>query len=102
MAYSKQGKYDEAIKLFEEIIQIDKKTVGTNHLNFSTHLNNLGGVYYEQGKYNKALPLIKEAYQVRVRLLGENHPVVKDIKKGIENCQREIKEQASLIVPYKN
>jgi len=100
--YSEQGNYIEAIKLYEESLNIIKETLGKNHLSYSNRLSNLASVYAIQGKYQKALSLYKESYKVGIKILGKNHYRIDRIKNDIEACQLMIKEQASLIVPYKN
>ncbi len=101
LAYQAQGKYNKAIELYEESLNVIKETLGTKHLNYSFSLYNLAWIFEEQKKYQKALQLLEEAYSICIKILGRNHNRTKDIKKGIEMCQEKIKEQASLIVPYK-
>ena len=44
----------EAIELYKQALLIDEKTIGKEHPDYATHLNNLAGVYVNQGKYDDA------------------------------------------------
>jgi tetratricopeptide (TPR) repeat protein len=72
--YYLQGKYNEAIKLFLEAIEIDKKTIGIEHPNYAIRLNNLAMVYYSQGKYNEAIKLYLETIEIAKKTIGIEHP----------------------------
>lgn len=96
-----QGRYDEAETLFREAIGIVKGTFGDKHISYATGLSNLANLYYDQKKYREALHLVKEAYQICLKILGKKHFQTQDFKKGLDMCQTKIKEQLSLIVPYK-
>ncbi len=72
--YRSQGKYDEAIKLFLEAIEIDKKTIGIEHPEYAEYLNNLAGVYQSQGKYDEAIKLYLEAIEIARKTIGIEHP----------------------------
>jgi tetratricopeptide (TPR) repeat protein len=72
--YYSQGKYDEAIKLYLEAIEIDKKTIGIEHPNYAICLNNLAMVYNSQGKYDEAIKLYLEAIEIGKKTIGIEHP----------------------------
>ena len=56
-------------------MEIQRKTLGENHPNYATALNNLAGYYASLGDYNKAVELGTMAMNIRKEALGENHPV---------------------------
>jgi tetratricopeptide (TPR) repeat protein len=74
LVYDSQGKYDEAIKLYLESIEIDKKTIGIEHPDYATRLNNLAGVYKAQGKDDEAIKLYLEAIEIDKKTIGIEHP----------------------------
>jgi tetratricopeptide (TPR) repeat protein len=56
-----QGKYQEAIPLAEELVAMNKRTLGPDHPSTVTSLNNLAALYRAMGAYEKAEPLYQQA-----------------------------------------
>lgn len=73
LVYTEQGKYDEAIWLYKQVIEIDEKTIGKEHHNYAKHLNNLALVYDSQGKYDEAIELCKKAIEIGEKTVGKEH-----------------------------
>jgi tetratricopeptide (TPR) repeat protein len=69
-----QGKYDEALPLAEQALQIRKKLLGNEHWITSTSLIDLGWLYREKGDNARAETLYQQALTLRKRVLGEDHP----------------------------
>lgn len=74
--YYLQGSYDDAIPLYEKVLDIRVKTLGEDHLLVATSLNNLAGSYCLKSRYDDAIPLFKKALDIRKKTLGERHPDV--------------------------
>jgi tetratricopeptide (TPR) repeat protein len=74
LVYYAQGKYDEAIKLYQEALEIAKKTIGTEHSEYATRLHNLAYVYYIQGKYQETIKLYQEVLEIDKKTIGTEHP----------------------------
>jgi tetratricopeptide (TPR) repeat protein len=72
--YCTMRKYDEAEKLCQEAIGIDKNTIGPNHPNYANHLNALGLVYQMKENYDEAKKLYQEAIKIGKNTIGTNHP----------------------------
>jgi tetratricopeptide (TPR) repeat protein len=72
--YQSQQKYNQAEKLFQEAIEINKKTIGTNNIDFAISLNNLAIVYRLQKKYTEAESLFQEAVKIGKNSGETNHP----------------------------
>ena len=64
--YTKQGKYEESIKLYEESIQL-YKSIGDS-LNICKFLQNLYVAYSVIGDYNKAFACLEESYPIALSL----------------------------------
>lgn len=75
LAYKELGKYNEAVNLFRESINIAQQIFGVNHPDYATCLNNLALVYRSQGKYNEAMKLYKKSIDIDGKSLGTNHPL---------------------------
>ncbi len=44
-AYERKGAYDQALKYYKEALEIRKSTIGHNHPNTATSLNNIGSAF---------------------------------------------------------
>ncbi|MBR5082193.1 MAG: tetratricopeptide repeat protein [Bacteroidales bacterium] len=73
IAYMKQDSISSAINMLLKAIEIEKATVGNNHLSMATHCNNIGVLYYRQKEYQQALPYLREALTIRKNILGDVH-----------------------------
>ena len=66
----------EAIPLAQRVIAIHEKSLGPNHQDVATSLNNLSTLYLEQGRYADAELLSKRSLVIREKALGPDHPGV--------------------------
>ncbi|MGR3279224.1 tetratricopeptide repeat protein [Acaryochloris marina NIES-2412] len=71
-----QGRYRDAIRLYEQIVGSRQKLLGTEHPDVAQSLNNLAALYDNQGRYEAAEPLYVQALEMRQKLLGTEHPDV--------------------------
>ena len=67
---SEQGKYDDAIVVGKEALQIAEATFGPEHYNVSTSLNELALLFRYQGRYAEAEPLFKHSLAIVERVFG--------------------------------
>ena len=77
-----QGKYDTAIPLAQQALEIRKRILGEKHPLIATSLSNLAGLYDNQGRYTEAEPLYRQALAMRQEILPEKHP---DIATSLNN-----------------
>jgi CHAT domain-containing protein len=68
-----EGKYAEAIVVFEKAKTQAEKEFGKEHPDYATSCNNLAELYRKQGLYSKAEPLLVEAKNVVEKVLGKEH-----------------------------
>lgn len=73
-ALYKQGKYREALPLYERSLAIREKALAPQHPDTALSLNNLASVYQSMGDYAKALPLHERALAFNEKALGSQHP----------------------------
>ncbi|CAF0868751.1 unnamed protein product [Adineta ricciae] len=70
----KQGKYEDAIQLYEKVRVLHGRTLPDNHPDLAAYDNNIGLVYLNQGDYSKALSYHQKALANRQQSLPTNHP----------------------------
>jgi tetratricopeptide (TPR) repeat protein len=69
----KQGKYQEALSLFQFALEIRKEQLDELDIDMIESYDYLGELYYSIGSYNEALPLLKLALKIRKEQLGDRH-----------------------------
>ena len=69
-----QGKYQEAIPLAENAVELAKRVYGPQRTYTASSLNSLAALYKYTGEYAKAEPLLQEALRIRQRVLGPENP----------------------------
>ncbi|HLP88932.1 MAG TPA: tetratricopeptide repeat protein [Nostocaceae cyanobacterium] len=72
--YKDQGLYAQALPWCQQCLETTKQSLGEEHPDFATSLNNLAFLYNSQGRYSEAEPLYRQALELRRRVLGEEHP----------------------------
>jgi tetratricopeptide (TPR) repeat protein len=69
-----RAQYAEAQTFYQRAIAIGEQTLGPEHPNLATWLNNLALLYKTQGKYEEAEPLYQRAIAIDEQALGPEHP----------------------------
>ena len=90
--YYNQGKYEQALPLFQHSLAIWEKTLGEHHPKVATSLNNLAEFYRTQGEYEQALLLFQRAINIVQAVFDENHPSVKLYKSNYESCLQDFEQ----------
>ena len=70
----KYAKYDKALELEKQLLQIREKLYGLEHPDTATSYNNIGVVYDDKGDYDTALECYLKALAIREKVLGLEHP----------------------------
>ena len=70
------GKYDQGLVLAQQALEKAEKTIGPNHPETVSSLNNLAVLYQDQGDYPRAEPLYQRALAIDEKALGPDHPLV--------------------------
>ena len=71
---SMRARYIDAESLFRRSLAIREKTLGLDHPDVASSLNNLAVLYKAQGKYADAEPLYCRSLAIRENVLEPNHP----------------------------
>ncbi|EEA27372.1 kinesin light chain, putative [Talaromyces marneffei ATCC 18224] len=68
------GRYNEAEKLFVQVMEIRKTVLGDEHPDTLTSILNLASTYWNQGQWNEAEKLFMQVMEIRKTVLGDEHP----------------------------
>ncbi|CAF0789404.1 unnamed protein product [Adineta steineri] len=71
-----QGDYEKAIWYYERGLEIEQKTLPSNHPSLATSYNNIGLVFDNMGEYSKALSYFEKALEIQQKTLPSNHPLL--------------------------
>ena len=66
--------YKQAVKWAERLVAHNERTLGLEHPDTLSSLNNLAVTYSNLGNHQKALVLKEKVYDLRRKLLGDSHP----------------------------
>ncbi len=81
------GRTDEAEPLYREAIQIDEATLGKDHPDYATRLNNLAVLYANKQQWDEALPMMKQTLAIRIAALGDQHPDTEGSRQSLAAMQ---------------
>ena len=71
-----QGRYDEALPVLQENVDIVRRLAGDRHPELAKGLENLGNVYYRLRRFDRTLELLDEVMTMRREVLGDDSPAV--------------------------
>jgi tetratricopeptide (TPR) repeat protein len=69
-----QGKYEEALQIYQEVFKKQKEKLGPNHIKTLITRRDMAYVLKNQGKYEEALQIYQEVCEKEKEKLGPNHP----------------------------
>ncbi|WP_366179812.1 tetratricopeptide repeat protein [Actinomyces timonensis] len=73
-AYESAGRLDEAIALFEQVLEDRLRVLGPDHPDTLTWRNNLAYAYESAGRLDEAIALLEQNLKESLRVLGPDHP----------------------------
>jgi tetratricopeptide (TPR) repeat protein len=85
-----QGDYNEAKKLFVQVMETRKRVLGQEHPETLASINNLASTYRNQGRWKEAEELETQVLETRKRVLGQEHP---DTLRSINNLASTYRDQ---------
>jgi hypothetical protein len=74
MCLYEDGRWNEAEAAITDVLEIEKRGLGTDHPDTLTSINNLALTWKGQGRDKEALKLIEECITLRSRIIGTNYP----------------------------
>ncbi|CAF3564336.1 unnamed protein product [Adineta steineri] len=69
-----QDDYEKAIWYYGKALEIQQKTLPSNHPSLAISNGNIGGVFVNMGEYSKALSYYEKALEIQQKTLPSNHP----------------------------
>jgi tetratricopeptide (TPR) repeat protein len=76
MLYKDMGRFDEAISMLKESIQIQRSTTGESSQQVGVALQSMGDLLYTQGKHEEALATLEEALVILTETAGKESDLV--------------------------
>src|SRR5947207_14410177 len=70
----RSGRWEEAEKLFVQVMETRKTKLGADHPDTLTRMANLSIAWKSHGRHARALELMMDCAQARQRVLGPGHP----------------------------
>jgi len=67
------GELSNAIRLFESVLEIGRRTLGDGHLDTIEYAIHLGGAYVDEGRLDKGIKLLENALDALKKLLTSDH-----------------------------
>ena len=77
-----QGRWQEAISMYQEARAIDEVVLGPRHPETAAPINNIGNVYHSVNRYAESLPYYEKALEIRREAYGQWHA---DVGAGLSN-----------------
>lgn len=88
--YKELGKYDKALRLYEQAITINERAYGADHADIAFYLDRMARIYHFQGEYADALPLWQRALRISEAASGTDHPDTLSIGESLRACEEAI------------
>ena len=90
---TKQGKLEEAEKLYRRALKVRERVLVVFHPDTVTMVNNLGSLLHDQGKLDEAEALYRHALEGYERMVGVDHPNTLGL---VNNLGRVLHDQGKL------
>ena len=74
VTYREEGKLAQAETMLQEVVDVEKRTLGPEHLSTPSAIGDLAFLYPREGKYSQAEALCGQSLAVLQRVLGPEHP----------------------------
>jgi len=78
--YQTKGEYERAAEIYQRILFVDLKQMGSKSLKYATHLANYGAVLLSQGKLQEAADYYGSAIEVYEKASVRAHPDLIDVR----------------------
>ena len=73
-SYSRLGQHQEALHLYKQTLEFQKRILGDEHPNTLCAMSDLAVSYSNIGQTKKAMQLREQTLELRKRIWGDEHP----------------------------
>ena len=94
--YSKQGKDDEALKLYKMVLTIDENVIGEKHPQTARTYNNIATIYFNQENYEESLEYYQKALDILEPILGIKNAITQNIYNCLIIANENIGDEVSV------
>ena len=98
--YYAQGKYDDALATWKDVLQVQEKTLGLEHPEPAKTKVHIAIVLRQQGQLQQALDKYHEALPVLEKTLGRNHLEPAKTRVNIANVYQQMGEYEKALDTY--
>ena len=95
-----EGKHEEAVKYFDESIDIKERTLEKNDPSLSASYNNIASTYNEMGEYSKALEFYEKSIEIKKIALPKNDPDLATSYSNIAGVYNDMGEYSKALEYY--
>ncbi|CAF3676941.1 unnamed protein product [Adineta steineri] len=95
-----QGDYEKANWYYEQGLEIQQKTLPSNHRSLANSYNNIGLAYKNMEEYSKALSYYEKALEIYQKTLPSNHPDLATSYNNIGNVYNNMGEYSKALSFY--
>ncbi|CAF1533211.1 unnamed protein product, partial [Adineta steineri] len=95
-----QGDYEKAIWYHEQGLEIEQKTLPSNHPSLATSYSNIGSVYDKMREYSKAISYYEKALEIFQKTLPSKHSDVATSYNNIGNVYNHMGEHSAAVLFY--
>ena len=88
--YNWLNRLDEAVRLYEDALDIRKRVLQSNHPKIGNTMYNLALTYHRLGRFQDALTQMEEALAVHKRAYPPGHSKIKNAEKCVAMCRSNI------------
>jgi tetratricopeptide (TPR) repeat protein len=99
-ALNKQGKYEEAIGIYGEVLSIRERVLGAEHPSTLTTRHNMADVLDSQGEYEEALGIYGQVLSIQERVLGAEHPSTLTTRNNMANALNKQGKAGRIMTSY--
>ncbi len=72
--YRQDGHYDEAQKMLEEVLAIERKVMAMDNIDIAVTMRNLALIHADQANFKEAEQLLRDSMQMIEEQTGQDHP----------------------------
>ncbi|CAF0817770.1 unnamed protein product [Rotaria sordida] len=98
--YKEMGENSKALSYYEKSLDIDQKTLSSNHPDFASTYNQIGLVYYNMSEYSKALLSYEQSLKIKKSVLPPNHPNLATSYNNIGLVYKNMSEYSKALSSY--